>query len=93
LLPANPTRVTAVFVRDSSVLSAGDKAALRALARKLLPGASVTITGYAMGNAALAKRRATVVANYLKQQVQIRVTLKTVVTSRVNQSSVTTTRQ
>jgi hypothetical protein len=92
-LPANPSKVTASFATGSSTLSARAKAELRALAKKLLPGAAVTVTGYAKGHLALAKSRASAVAKYLRQLVRIRVTLKTVLTSHANQTSVTTNKQ
>jgi hypothetical protein len=92
-LPARPSKVTARFVKSSRTLSASAKSELRVLARKLLPGATVTVTGYAKDQSALALSRATAVADYLKRLVKVRVILKTVTTSPSNQTIVTTIEQ
>ena len=92
-LPANPSKITAMFATGKSTLSAGTKAALRSLAKKLLPGAAVTVTGYAKGQSLLARSRAEAVAKYLKQFLHVKVTLKTVTTSHSNEATITTNKQ
>ncbi|HEV3188745.1 MAG TPA: hypothetical protein VGZ04_11970 [Acidimicrobiales bacterium] len=74
---AGPVSITVSFIGKSSALSAESKKALKTLASKLSSGATVTITGFAKDDAALAKARAKSVANYLASFARIRVTLKT----------------
>lgn len=62
----------------SSTLSPGAKKALVALSKKLVAGASVTVTGYAQDDVPLANSRATAVSRYLSSLVKIHVTLRTV---------------
>jgi hypothetical protein len=50
------------------------------------------VTGYAHGNAALAKRRAMLVASYLESKVHLHFTLKNLTTSTVDKLMVTTTK-
>ena len=92
-IPAVPSRLTTTFVRNKSTLSAGAKSALRVLAKKLRPGATVTITGYAKSSSSLARRRAVAVANYLKTLVKLVVVVKTVTSSVANKATVTTNKQ
>jgi len=73
---ASPVSITVKFAGKTSALSAETKKALRALASKLVSGASVTITGFAKDDVALAKARAKAVANYLASFARIHVTLK-----------------
>jgi len=75
---SGPMAITVNFAAKSITLNTRAKKALRTLARKLVAGASVTITGYAKGDAALAKSRAKVVATYLASLVKIHVTRKSV---------------
>jgi outer membrane protein OmpA-like peptidoglycan-associated protein len=92
-LPARPTTVKVNFAVNVKSLSAADKTLLKVLAKKLIKSASVTITGYAKGNAALALRRAKVVAAELKSLVtNLHVTFK--VATKVNaKTTVATTKQ
>jgi outer membrane translocation and assembly module TamA len=59
--------------------------------KKLVAGASITVTGYAKGNAAVANSRATAVVNFLKKRVAIHVKIKTVTRTTMNQVTVVTT--
>jgi outer membrane protein OmpA-like peptidoglycan-associated protein len=93
VLPAAPSKLTTGFAAHKATLSASAKSALRVLAKKLIAGASVTVTGYAKGNAALARGRANAVATYLKSLVHVKVTLKTVTRASVNEVTVTTSQQ
>jgi hypothetical protein len=70
--------VTVMFAAQSSALNAGAKSDLLALAKKLVAGDSVMCTGYAKSDAVLARRRATVIANFLSNRVKLRLTLKSV---------------
>jgi len=63
---------------NSSPLSSAAKSELAALSKKLVERASVTVTGYAKGNANLAKSRATAVASYLSNKDDTHGTVKTV---------------
>jgi outer membrane protein OmpA-like peptidoglycan-associated protein len=68
------------------------KANLAILAKKLARGYSITVTGYAKGNAVLAKRRAEVVAAFLGTRVKIHVTIKVVTNTALSKVTVATTR-
>ncbi len=92
-LPARPSTLTLGFAGSSSVLTPAANRALTALAKKLLAGASVTITGYAKGNAGLARSRATAVAKYLLTRVKVHVTEKTVTNAAASKITVATTKQ
>jgi outer membrane protein OmpA-like peptidoglycan-associated protein len=78
------------FSANSATLGAGARTALRALARKLGAGARVTITGYAKGNARLARARAVAAAAYLKRFAHVTVTISAR-TSSSNKVTVLTT--
>jgi len=88
-----PAPVTVSFTAKSSSLSSSDKSAIKALAKKLSRGASVTVTGYAKSNAALAKKRAQAVAAFLKGAASVTVSIKTVTNVAKNAAVVTTTKQ
>jgi len=92
-LPARPGTVTLDFAAKSSALTPGAKRTLVSLSRELLAGASVTVTGFAKGNAKLAKSRASAAVNYLKSSVAVHVTIKTVTSTTANKVTVTTTKQ
>lgn len=91
-LPARPSTVTVSFVKGGSSLSASAKKSLLVLSRELLRGASVTVTGYGLGNTALGKARAANVASYLKRYKSIHVRVMASVASK-NSATVTTTEQ
>jgi outer membrane protein OmpA-like peptidoglycan-associated protein len=92
-LPGRPATITLPFGAKGSALSGGAKKALQSLARKLLAGASVTITGYAKGNERLARSRASAAANYLSIWVTIHIKVKTASRPVVNKVTVATTKQ
>jgi outer membrane protein OmpA-like peptidoglycan-associated protein len=92
-LPARPVTLSLNFAAGKSSLSASEKSALVSLSKKLLAGASVTITGYAKANKALALSRARVVANYLSSRVKVHVTLATSTSTAVNKVTVRTVKQ
>jgi hypothetical protein len=75
-LPSRPSRVTIAFVARKNSLSSRATTSLLALSRKLIPGASVTVTGYAKGSAVLARQRAAAAARYLERRIAIRVSIK-----------------
>ena len=85
---ASPVAVTVSFTATSYVLSAEAKKTLRALALRLVTGTSVTITGFAKGDAVLAKGRAKAVARYLASFVKVKVTLTSVTNVSVNRAKV-----
>jgi outer membrane protein OmpA-like peptidoglycan-associated protein len=68
------------------------KATLATLAKKLARGDSITVTGYAKGNAVLAKRRAEVVAAFLSLRVKTHVTIRVVTKTSLSRATVVTTR-
>ncbi|MGA2970473.1 MAG: hypothetical protein ABSE75_11780, partial [Acidimicrobiales bacterium] len=92
-LPARPATLSLGFAAGRSSLSSADKNLLVTLSKKLLAGASVTITGYAKADTALAHSRARAVANYLLNRVRLHVTLKTSISTSANKVTVWTTKQ
>jgi len=92
-LPPRPPRVTTTFTLGKSAVSASARATLRILARKLVGGASVTVTGFAKGNAALARSRALSVAKYLRTLVRVTVKIQVVTNSNANNVFVVTSKQ
>ena len=86
--PPNPREVA--YAAGTSALNARADEVLRALAKKLQNGAVVIITGYARHDAALAKKRADVVAAHLEKAVGVHVLIKVVTTSTVNKVVVDT---
>jgi hypothetical protein len=92
-LPAKPKALTVEFVGASNALTGSTEHELRALAKKLIAGASITVTGFAIGNARLAKSRADAVQRYLELRVHLRVTDKTNTVRFVNAVTVVTTKQ
>jgi outer membrane protein OmpA-like peptidoglycan-associated protein len=90
-IATSPARVVSVtFGAKSSALSSGAKKALRAFALGL-EGHSVICTGYAKGNAVLAKERARSVAQYLSSRTRVHLTLKSVTNVAIERVTVTTT--
>jgi hypothetical protein len=92
-LPARPSAVTLGFAAGKSALNAAARSALTRLTKKLVAGASVTITGYAKGNVVLAKSRARVTSKYLSGKIKIHASLKTVTSASLNKVTVITTKQ
>ncbi len=90
-LPARPKTLTVEFKAGSAALTSAAKGALSTLSRELVKGASVTVTGFAKGNAKLARSRASAVANYLQSKAHA--TIKTNTSSSANSATVVTTKQ
>jgi outer membrane protein OmpA-like peptidoglycan-associated protein len=78
------------FAAGSFALSASDKTQLQSLARKIKPGARVTITGYALSNPSLARNRALSTADYLYARVKVLWRVVSVSTRSLNRATVTT---
>jgi outer membrane protein OmpA-like peptidoglycan-associated protein len=87
-----PATVTIAFAANSSRLTAKAKDALIAVAKKLVAGADVTVTGYARRDASLAKERATTVATELSRRVKLRITLRYVTNEVGNKVTVATSK-
>ena len=68
------------------------KKSLAKLVTKLASGYSITVTGYAKDNAALAKRRAQAVGAYLDARVKAHVTIRIVTRTTLNKVTVATTK-
>lgn len=73
-----PATLTVLFSGTSDALSGGAKETLTGLAKKLKPGDSVILTGYAKGDLALALGRARIVLHFLSSKVKVRATLASV---------------
>ncbi|MGH3732944.1 MAG: carboxypeptidase regulatory-like domain-containing protein, partial [Acidimicrobiales bacterium] len=58
---------------NASALNARDKSVLTALSKVLEPGDSVTIMGFAYHDATLARKRASIVANFLKDLLKVHI--------------------
>jgi hypothetical protein len=86
-----PQNITVNFGAKSSALSSAAKKALRGFAVRLGEGHSVICTGYAKGNAKLAKDRAKAVANYLSSRTSVHLTLKSVTSVAEERVTITTT--
>jgi len=67
----------AIF-RNERRVERGAKETLTGLAKKLKPGDSVILTGYAKGDLALALGRARIVLHFLSSKVKVRATLASV---------------
>jgi hypothetical protein len=63
------------FANNSAGLTGAARNAIVVLVRKLTVHSVVSITGYAKGNAVLARRRASVAETYLIQRLHLRVQL------------------
>jgi hypothetical protein len=104
--PGAPTGVTATtpaptklpgtiaigFRLKESAISASERSALLALSKKLTAGETITVTGYAKGDKALAKRRAQEVGAFLSARAKVHFVIKAVTITAVNKVTVTTTR-
>lgn len=86
-----PAPLNLSFASGSFALSASDKTQLQGLARKLVAGAKVTITGYARSNPSLARNRALATADYLFSRVKVSWKVASVTTRALNRATVTTT--
>jgi|GEM_PF-3918657 len=85
-----PGPVTIPFSAGSSALSATATSQLSALAAKLSSGAAVRVTGYAKGDATLARKRAAAAAAYLKAKVSVATAQRIVTTQSTNKVTVVT---
>ena len=92
-LPSAPRAVTIRFFGDRSTLGASAQAELRSLAKRLIPGATLTVYGSSNGHATLERRQAAAIANFLKKQVRINVKMKIVKGSSADELTVRTNRQ
>jgi len=72
---AIPGAVRLTFPNNSIVLTGGARNQIVVLIRRLTVHSVVSITGYAKGNAALARKRAQVAEKYLTQRLHLRVQL------------------
>jgi hypothetical protein len=88
--PKKPAALNLSFAAGSFALSASDKTQLLTLARKLIPGAKVTITGYALSDPSLARNRALSSADYLYARVKVSWRVISVSTRSLNRATVTT---
>ncbi|HEY5267171.1 MAG TPA: hypothetical protein VIJ40_10185 [Acidimicrobiales bacterium] len=70
--------VQVTFATTSSTLSAAAKSQLSVFAKKILTGATVTITGYSKKSLSLSNRRATTVEGYLKSTTKSKFSVKTI---------------
>jgi len=87
---SRPAPLTIAFTQGSGILSSAEKRAIRAFAKKLHPNDSATCVGFAKGDSSLALLRASVVAQYLDDQIKVHVSLKVNTNSANNQAVVTT---
>jgi outer membrane protein OmpA-like peptidoglycan-associated protein len=88
-----PTPREVTYATNATVLSPAAKDVLRALAKKLTAGGSITVVGYAHDDAGLARRRAASVANFLVHLVSVHVSIKVITTSTVDKVMVITTKE
>jgi hypothetical protein len=78
------------YAINDSALSGRDKSVLGALAKILKTGESIKITGFAYRDATLARKRAAVVANFLKNILEVHIAVAIITTSKVGKVTVTT---
>jgi hypothetical protein len=78
------------FAVKSDKLSAAAKQSLLRLVTKLVVGDSVTCAGYAKKEAALARSRAVVVANFLTSRIKVHVRLESIINVNTNRTTVAT---
>jgi hypothetical protein len=88
---AKPAPIDVSFGFYASSLTNATKDALINLSRKIVRGASVTITGYALKELPLAKARAKAVEVFLLKQKKVHVTLKFVTTQSIRKVKVVVT--
>jgi hypothetical protein len=87
---AYPGRITVTFAVKSDKLSTAAKQSLLRLVTKLVVGDSVTCAGYAKKEAALARSRAVVVANFLTSRIKVHVRLESIINVNTNRTTVAT---
>ena len=93
VLPARPGTVRVGFASGRSALTASSARALAALSRRLIAGATLTVIGFAPGNARLARARALVVARFIESRLGVHVAVRVVVKTRLNAVDAVTARQ
>lgn len=71
-------RVVVQFRGSSNALDGTAKSVLATFAKKVKAGDAITVTGYAHGDMALARSRASAVARYLMGRVKVDVSVKAV---------------
>jgi hypothetical protein len=91
--PPKPRSLTVDFAGNGAALNFVAEKALDKLSRQLITGELLTITGYAKGNAKLARARAVIVRKALGVVFGLRVTIKTNTSLGVNTATVVTTRE
>jgi outer membrane protein OmpA-like peptidoglycan-associated protein len=92
-LPPRPATLKVGFKAKSGSLNAHARLSLFGLSRRLVSGASVTVTGYARRDLKLAKERAESVARYLGSRASIHFILRTSTTSQKHEVIVATASQ
>ncbi len=90
---AIPGAVRLTFPNNSTVLTGAARNAIVVLIRRLTVHSVVSITGYAKGNAALARKRAQVAEKYLTQRLHLRVQLHWNITSAIQTVLISTKSQ
>jgi outer membrane protein OmpA-like peptidoglycan-associated protein len=68
------------------------QAILNRLVARLEKGALITVTGYAYDNRSLARKRAMVVLAYLERRIDVHITVREVLSSKVGKVIVVTTK-
>jgi hypothetical protein len=91
--PPKPHPLTIDFKSQSAALNTVAKKALYKLSRQLITGALLTITGYARGDAKLARSRALNVRTTLGVVYGLRVTVKTNTSVGINSATVVTNKE
>lgn len=87
-----PGPVSIQFGVRSSVLSAGARQSLQRLARSLVNGAVLSVTGFAHANAKLARSRALAVTHYLQGLLRVRIVVAVGTSWSQNEVVVVTTK-
>ena len=78
--------ITVPFKKDSSTLSKATEKGLLAIEKRIATGSTMNVTGYAKGNAQLARSRALTVVKYLKahSSVNFQTSIFTITTASAN---------
>jgi len=92
-MPPRPAAVALFFAAKSHALSPSSMLAIRALSKKLLPGAVVNVTAYAKGSLVVAEQRSIAAAQYLGRFRRVHVQLHYVTNTKLDQVIITTTKQ
>ena len=92
-MPAIPLERTIRFVAGTNVLNSTAKSELRLLAKKLIPGAELTIYGYTKNDARLEKKQAMAIDRFIKRLRDVKVSLRSASYLTPNELTVVTKRQ